>query len=384
MLHWLGEKFIAPLSPHTQRTAWGTLCAAMGIVLNALLFIFKFLAGTLSGSIAITADAFNNLSDGVSSAVTLAGFHWAEQKPDPHHPYGHGRIEYLSGLAVALLIVMMGVELAQQAISKIMHPVSTQFSPLVVLILVVSIAVKLYMWSYNKSLGYAMDSPAMAATATDSLSDALATTVVLAATIFGQYTTWNVDGWCGLAVALFVLYSGLMAGKDTIDPLLGSAPSPQLITQIHNIVLAREEILSVHDLMIHDYGPGRRVISLHAEVPAEGDFLALHEIIDQAEQDLLAQLQCVAIIHMDPIVTADGITQPTMQRVSTLMTTIDHRIHIHDFRMVAGNGATTKLIFDLVVPYDCTFTDEEVNQLAQEKILTLDPNYRAVILVERG
>lgn len=384
MMHWLGEKLIAPLEPQTQRTAWGILCAVMGIVLNGVLFAIKFIAGTVSGSIAITADAFNNLSDGVSSAVTLAGFHWAGQKPDPHHPYGHGRIEYLSGLAVALLIVMMGGELAQQAISKILNPVATQFSPLVVAILVVSIAVKLYMYSYNKSLGYALESPAMQATATDSLSDVLATTTVLVATVAGQYTTWNVDGWCGLAVAVFVLYSGLMAGKSTIDPLLGVAPSPQLITQIRNIVLAREEVLSIHDLMIHDYGPGRMMISLHAEVPAEGNFLQLHDVIDQIEEQLRKDLQCNAVIHMDPIVTTDGITQPTAQKVATLMKTIDHRLSIHDFRMVAGLEATTKLIFDLVVPFDCAYDDRDLESLVQTKVQTINQTYRAAIHIERG
>lgn len=384
MMDALAKQVLRNVPPEKQRTVYGMLCSAVGIGLNVILFVLKFFAGTMTGSIAITADAFNNISDAGSSAVTLAGFHWGSQKPDSDHPFGHGRAEYLSSLVVAFLVLTMGIELGQQSFLKILVPNPLYHSSLAIGILAVSIVVKLYMYRYNTVLGKRFNAPAMLATATDSLLDSITTTVVLIATLVGQYTQVTIDGWCGLAVAVFILYSGFQIGKDTIDPLLGKAPSPALVTNIHNLVLRHPEVLGVHDLMIHDYGPGRRIISLHAEVPAEGDFLSLHEIIDQAEQDLHQQLQCVAIIHMDPIVTADGITQPTAQRVSTLMTTIDHRIHIHDFRMVAGNGATTKLIFDLVVPYDCAFTDGEVNQLAQEKITTLNPDYRAVILVERG
>ena len=265
------------------RRAYGVLCGAVGICLNVLLFAGKFFAGLLSGSIAITADAFNNLSDAGSSFVTLLGFQLAGQKADAGHPFGHGRIEYLSGLVVSVLILLMGVELGKSSLDKILHPEAVEFSPLVVAILCASIAVKLYMFFYNRRLGKKLGSTAMEATALDSLSDSVATSAVLLATLVGHFTGLKIDGWCGLLVAAFILWSGISAAKETLDPLLGAPPTAELVERIRDLVLAHKTIIGIHDLIVHDYGPGRMMISLHAEVSASGDVLELHDEIDNVE-----------------------------------------------------------------------------------------------------
>ena len=333
------------------RKAYGMLCGAVGILLNVLLFSGKLLAGSLAGSVAITADAFNNLSDAGSSAITLLGFHLAGQKADAHHPFGHGRIEYLSGLGVAVLILLMGWELLQSSLSKILHPAPVAASPLVIAILCVSVGVKLYMAFYNWRLGRRLDSSAMRATATDSLCDSAATAAVLAATLAGHFTGKMVDGWAGLLVAAFILWSGVKAAKETIDPLLGTPPTREFVSRIRELVMAHSEIIGIHDLIVHDYGPGRVMISLHAEVPASQDVLALHDEIDNVERELREQLGCEAVIHMDPVVTDDGVTEETRRRVADLVRCIDDDITIHDFRMVSG-PTHTNVIFDAVVPYD--------------------------------
>ena len=365
------------------RKAYGILCGAVGIALNALLFLGKFFAGTLSGSIAITADAFNNLSDAGSSFVTLLGFQLAGQKPDASHPFGHGRIEYLSGLGVSMLILLMGFELAQSSVEKILHPSPVDFSPLVVVILCVSIAVKLYMSFYNRQLGKKLNSAAMLATAADSLSDSVATTAVLAATLVGHFTNLMIDGWVGILVALFILWSGFHAAKDTIDPLLGTPPTPEFVEEIRDLVLAHPAIIGVHDLIVHDYGPGRVMISLHAEVSASENVLDLHDEIDNVERELQEKLGCSAVIHMDPIVTDDGVTEETRIRVAALVHCIDDAISIHDFRMVAG-PTHTNVIFDAVVPFHFRLTDEEVESKIKSAVQALDGSYFAVVNVERS
>ena len=253
------------------RQAYGMLCGAVGIFLNLCLFTGKFLAGTFSNSIAITADAFNNLSDAGSSIITLIGFKMAGQKPDPSHPFGHGRIEYISGLLISVIILLMGLELVKSSISKILHPEILDFSPIIILVLVASILVKCYMFLYNRRLGRKLDSAAMLATATDSLSDTLATAAVLAATLISHFTDLAIDGWCGVLVGLFICFAGYHAAKDTISPLLGQAPEKEFVRQINDIVMAYENVIGIHDLIVHNYGPGRVLISLHAEVPADGE-----------------------------------------------------------------------------------------------------------------
>ena len=364
------------------RKAYGILCGAVGIGFNVLLFIGKFFAGTLAGSIAITADAFNNLSDAGSSFVTLLGFQMAGQKPDSEHPFGHGRIEYLSGLAVSMLILLMGVELAKSSLQKILHPEPVDSSPVVIAILCVSIAVKLYMFSYNRRLGRKLNSSAMEAISMDSLSDSAATLAVLIATLVGHFTGLMIDGWCGILVAAFILWSGFNAAKDTLDPLLGTPPTREFVTQLRDIVMAHKSILGIHDLIVHDYGPGRVMISVHAEVSASENVLELHDEIDNVEKELREKLGCEAVIHMDPIVTDDGITEETRQRVAALVHCIDDEINIHDFRMVVG-PTHTNVIFDAVVPFKFRLTDAEVREKIEAAVRALDGNYYAVVNVER-
>ena len=365
------------------RKAYGILCGAVGIFFNVLLFAGKFFAGTLSGSIAITADAFNNLSDAGSSVVTLLGFQLAGQKPDTHHPFGHGRMEYLSGLVVSMLILLMGVELGKSSLEKILHPEEVDFSPLIVGVLCVSIAVKLYMFLYNKRIGKKLGSTAMEATAMDSLSDCVATTAVLAATLVGHFTGLLIDGWCGILVACFILWSGIGAARDTLDPLLGTPPTAEFVGRIRDLVMAHKGIIGIHDLIVHDYGPGRVMISLHAEVSASENVLELHDEIDNVENELREKLGCEAVIHMDPIVTDDGITEETRERVADLIHCIDDDINIHDFRMVSG-PTHTNLIFDAVVPFGFRLSDEEVERKIKTAVRALDGNYYAVVKVERS
>lgn len=366
------------------RQAYGVLCGIVGIFLNVLLFAGKFLAGILSNSIAITADAFNNLSDAGSSFVTLVGFKLAGAKPDPEHPFGHGRMEYISGLVVSAAILLMAYELIKDSIDKIIHPEETQFSMLVMGILVVSIFVKLYMAYYNRKIGARIDSAAMKATATDSLSDACATTVVLIATLVGHYTRFYIDGWCGALVGVLILFAGVNAAKETLNPLLGQPPEEEFVEEIQRIVLAHEEICGIHDLIVHDYGPGRRMISLHAEVPAEGDILETHDVIDNVENELRAKLGCEATIHMDPIITKDEHVRELKETVTALVNDIDSVITMHDFRVVTG-PTHTNLIFDLLVPFRFRITDEELTLLVQEKVREhIGNNYYVVMKIDKA
>ncbi len=386
MIEFLARVFIRhrdTLSPSALRQAYGQLCGAVGIGLNLLLFAGKLFAGTISGSIAITADAFNNLSDAGSSLVTLLGFRLAGRKPDPEHPFGHGRMEYISGLAVAGLILLMGVELGKSSLKKILSPEEIVSSPLVLAILAVSVAVKLYMFYYNRSIGKKIKSAAMSATATDSLSDAVSTTAVLIATLVGQLTGLNIDGWVGLLVALFILFSAYKAAKETLSPLLGQTPDPEFVDRIEQIVLSYPEVLNIHDLIVHDYGPGRMMISLHAEVSADGDLLQLHDVIDNAEHRLKKELGCMAVIHMDPIITNDAHTDALRMAVAEKVKSIDPRLTIHDFRTVPGS-THTNLIFDVVVPYDVKLTADEVRRRIGALVKELDENYFAVVQVDNS
>ncbi len=372
------------------RQAYGVLCGAMGIFLNLLLFAGKFLAGLLSSSIAITADAFNNLSDAGSSIITLIGFRMAGQKPDPDHPFGHGRIEYISGLLVSIIILIMAFELIKSSIVKIIHPEELQYSPLIIWILLISILVKCYMFYYNRKISRKIHSAAMAATATDSLSDTVATSVVLIATLISHFSGLLVDGYCGVLVGLFICYAGISAARDTISPLLGQAPDPDFVQQIQNIVLSHEDILGIHDLIVHNYGPGRVFISLHAEVPADGDILTMHDMIDTIEHKLRDTLHCGAVIHMDPVCVNDQETMTLKEEVigclQEIAATISYpgplNISVHDFRLVQG-PTHTNVIFDVVVPYDIKLTDAELTGLITEKIQEQHPSYFTVIEVDK-
>lgn len=372
-----GENTTSP----AVRQAYGTLCGLMGILLNLLLFAGKLFAGAVSGSIAITADAFNNLSDAGSSIVTLLGFRLAGQRPDAAHPFGHGRIEYLSGLLVAALILLMGVELAKTSLDKILHPQPVTFSWLTVAILVGSILVKFYMSVYNRKIGTKISSAAMAATAADSLSDCMATSAVLLATLAGHFLHWQIDGWCGAVVALLIFYAGINAAKDTIQPLLGQPPAPELVAHIQETVMEHPPIRGIHDLVVHDYGPGRMMITLHAEVPCDGDLLTMHDTIDLAEQALRKRFHCEATIHMDPIAVDDAATKELKAQVHTLVSAMDPGFDIHDFRVVQG-PTHTNLIFDVAVTHEYRGDLHQLEQEIGQKIEALDGNYFAVVQAE--
>lgn len=364
------------------RQAYGVLCGGLGIALNLLLFAVKFLAGILSNSIAITADAFNNLADSGSSLLTLVGFKLAGQEPDLHHPFGHGRIEYLTGLLVSLLILLMGFELVKSSVAKIMSPEDTVLSITVLFILIVSILIKFYIFFYNRSIGAKIDSGAMQATATDSLSDMISTFVVLISTVLGHFTGIHFDGWCGLLVGLLILYAGFQSARDTISPLLGQPPQPEFVNKIEQLVLEDPDIIGIHDLIVHDYGPGRRMISLHAEVSASGDLLHLHDTIDNMERRLNQELNCQAVIHMDPVMNDDPETLQLKEAVLILLREIDPVLNLHDFRVVKG-PTHTNIIFDILAPYGLDIKDSHLIAVMREKIRDLDKNYYAVINVDK-
>ena len=364
------------------RRAYGTLCSVFGIFLNLLLFCGKYLAGTLSGSVAIIADAFNNLSDAGSSIITLLGFVIASKKPDLDHPFGHGRAEYLAGLLLSSLILLMGLELGKSSFDKILNPVEIQAGLLPALILLMSIAVKAYMCLYNRATARKISSAAMEATAMDSLSDTIATTVVLIAMGVSWLFNINIDGYAGLVVALFIIYTGYGAAKDTLSPLLGNAPDPELVKNIEDTVLSHPEVVGIHDLMIHDYGPARRYVSLHAEVNGSGNIFHLHDAVDMAEQELRERFNVFATIHMDPIESENSLVSLLRHAVSEKLKEITPDIKVHDFRMVPG-PTHTNLIFDAVVPADFKMEDEELAERIRSLVAETWKNHRAVVCIDR-
>lgn len=385
MITLLAKIFIKDTEDKSKlREAYGMLCGIVGVCLNIFLFVGKFLAGTFSNSIAITADAFNNLSDAGSSVVTLLGFKLAGAKPDTEHPFGHGRIEYISGLVVAAAILLMGYELIRDSIGKILHPEETEFTVVVAVILIASILVKLYMAYYNRSVGKKLDSTAMKAVATDSLSDTVATTVVLLASVFTYFTGIKIDGYCGLVVGFLVGYAGFDAARETLNPLLGQPPAREFVEKIDEIVMSHPEVCGMHDLIVHDYGPGRQMISLHAEVPSEGNILELHDVIDNIETELRRELGCEATIHMDPIATSDEHVSETKAAMVSLIKAIDEELSIHDFRMVTGESHMN-LIFDVLAPFNFRLTDEELlTEILQDVQEHFGENYYVVAKVDHS
>lgn len=385
MITFLASLFIKDSKNYKEpsvRQAYGVLSGAVGIGLNILLFFGKWIAGTISGSIAITADAFNNLSDAGSSIITLIGFRLSGQEPDPEHPFGHGRMEYISGLLVSVAILVMGFELIGSSIGKLRSPEPIESSALVFGILIASILVKLYMFFYNHSLSKKIESAAMKATSVDSLSDTVATTLVLIATLISKYTGLLLDGWFGILVGLFILYTGGSTLKETIDLLLGQPPKQEFIDEVKEIVLGHSMVHGVHDLIVHDYGPGRVMISLHAEVDVNGDIQDIHEQIDHIEHELQEKLHCSATIHMDPIVTDDKEVLAMKAKVEEMVHFLDESFSMHDFRMVKGS-TRTNLIFDVEVPRKTSYTDNEIVNWLKERIHELPGSkYFAVIQID--
>ena len=365
------------------RSAYGTLGGMVGIICNLLLFAGKFFAGIITGAISITADAFNNLSDAASSIITLIGFYIAGKPADEDHPFGHGRMEYVSGLIVSLAILLMGFELLKSSIEKIIHPENITFQIISVVILIVSILVKFWMAVFNKSIGNRIQSEAMNATATDSLNDCISTAAVLGGMLIFYFLGYNLDGVIGVLVACFVLWGGYGAIKDTLNPLLGELPDPQLVDNIEDMVMRHDMVIGVHDMIVQDYGPGRRIVSLHAEVPYTVDIMEAHDMIDHIEMRLMQEYQCEATIHMDPVVTDDEETTKTKEKIQTLIDQYDKTLSIHDFRMVTGK-THTNVIFDLVVPYGKKYDVKKILKDIRQKIREEMPGqYFAVIKVDR-
>lgn len=364
------------------RRAYGTTCSGAGIGFNVLLFAGKLIAGMLSGSVAIVSDAFNNLSDAGSSIISLVGFKLSNKKSDPQHPFGHGRLEYISGLCVSFLIILMGVELGKASIEKIIEPAQVKFSLLTAAILAASILVKLYMALYNSRVGKRLNAVTMKAMAKDSLSDAVATSVVLMSMIVAKLADIAIDGYCGVVVAAFILFTGITAARDTISPLLGQKPDSEFIEEVMRIVNAHKEIIGTHDLVVHDYGPGRLMITLHAEVDANMDILVAHDAVDNIENELREKLGCSAVVHMDPIVTDDVETNATREEIKRVVSNIDSRMTIHDFRMVPG-PTHTNVIFDVAVPFDIDMDDDELRKILGARIRDVDSKLNAVIEIDK-
>ena len=363
------------------REACGRAAGLVGLVCNILLFLGKILVGTLSGSVAITADAVNNLSDASSSLVTLIGFRLAAKPADDGHPFGHHRIEYLAGLLVAAMILLIGVELIKTSVGKILHPVSVDCTLAAVLVLAASILVKLWLAHFNRTLGNKLQSPALLATAADSLNDVVTTSAVLLCTILAGATGLQLDGYVGLLVALFILWSGIGIARDTIDPLLGEAPDETLVHSLAAEITAYPGILGIHDLIVHDYGPGRRFASAHAEVDSHMDILDAHELLDDIEHDVKAKLRVELVLHCDPIVTDDAEANALRAQILSFLEARDPRLSIHDFRMVRGTGHTN-VIFDLVVPFDLEPKAGEIKTSLEQALSADGKRYYAVITVD--
>ena len=367
------------------RSSYGVLCGGFGIFLNILLFIGKFLAGTLAKSVSITADAFNNLADAGSSIITLLGFRLARQKPDTKHPFGHGRIEYIAGLLVSAATILMGFELAKSSISKIISPEPIEFSVLTAAILVCSILVKLYMVFYNKSIGKKIKSATLGATSLDSCSDCIATSVVLVSSLIAHFFKINIDGYCGVLVAAFVIYSGIRALQETITPLLGQAPDREFIERIQKLIEEFPEITGIHDLIVHDYGPGRLMISLHAEMPVyeDSDIFAMHDIIDNAERLLSKELECLVTIHLDPTRSNDEKVAELKAKTVNVLHGISPELSLHDFRVVPG-PTHTNLIFDVVIPFDLKLKEDEITEKLNSAVSEWDDaKYYVVVSFDR-
>ena len=386
MVTFLSKLFIKDYKNYENsvvRGKYGLLCAVWGIVLNLLLFAAKMIAGVLSNSVSVLADAFNNLSDAGSSLVTLFGFKAASKKADSDHPFGHGRYEYIAGLVVSVLIVVMGVEFIKTSVGKIASGENdTHFTVMTGVILLASILVKVYVCIFNKSIGKKISSPALLATGTDALSDCVATFAIIVSAVISNVTDFAADGWCGLIVSFMIIVAGINAAKETINPLLGQMPSKEFVEKVSSLLLSHEEIVGIHDLIVHDYAPGHIMISVHAEISDKSDLIEAHELIDNVEREIAEKLDCEAVIHMDPISTDDERVHEVKQKVCEVLLAIHEDVTIHDFRMVDGN-TLTNLIFDIVVPFDVKMERDEIKKEADRLVKTIDKKYNAVVDVDR-
>lgn len=363
------------------RKSYGILSGTVGIVLNIVLCIGKFIVGALSNSIAITADAFNNLSDAGSSVVTLFGFKLSSKKPDKDHPFGHGRYEYISALIVSFIVLIMGFELITSSVDKIRNPEDVTFSIPTLTVLLLSIGGKIWLALFNRKLGKKIDSPALSAVVTDSIGDTVATTASLLSIVITHFTTINIDGYIGIIVACFVLYAGYGILKDTISPLLGEPPDKEIVNQLVEYITSYDDVMGIHDLVLHNYGANSIFGTVHVEVSIDSDIVQIHDTIDCIEQEVFERLGIHLVIHLDPLVFNDEKVNGLRSMVVGIVTDIDERLKIHDFRVVDG-PTHTNMIFDLVVPYDFRYTNSEITEIVKSRVSEIDSSYYVVMLVE--
>lgn len=383
ILKWLERRIGGDVKDERVRSRYGKAASGVGIGSNVLLFGFKLLAGILSGSVAITADAVNNLADASTSIVSLLGFKLAEKPADEEHPYGHGRMEYLSGLTVAVMVLVIGVELMKGSVEKILAPTPVEMSGVTLVVLVGSIAVKLWLSRFNRAIGKKIDSKTLIATADDSRNDVISTSAVLLAMLIGHFTNLTVDGFMGAAVAAFILVSGVGLIRDTVDPMLGSMPSEEQVEAIREKLMSYPGVLGTHDLMLHDYGPGRQFASVHLEMDAKEDPLDSHDLIDNIERDFMRQDKLHLVIHYDPIVVDDPRVGVMRAMLMEIVREIHPQMTIHDLRIVPGN-THVNVVFDCVMPYGLKMTEREIKAHICHRVNAEYPNYYCVITLENS
>lgn len=365
------------------RIRYALFAGVIGIISNAFLFVIKLAVGIIFQSIAVTADAVNNLTDAGSSVITLVGFKISSKPADEEHPYGHARVEYVTGFVISVVIILLGVELIKTSSQKILNPNPINFSYLTVIVLIISILVKLWQGTFNKDLGRRINSATLAATGQDSMNDVISTTSVLAATIFTRLTNIQIDGYMGVAVALFIIYSGIQLVFETLNPLLGLAPDSELVAEVEKEILSYEGVLGIHDLMVHSYGPGKLFASVHVEVAAEGDLLQSHDLIDNIERDISNKFNLNLVIHMDPLATNDEGVNELRRQVTEIISVINPKLSMHDFRVVYG-PTHSNLIFDVVAPIKCKVSDKELRELIDKEIKKIDLTFNSVITIDRN
>jgi cation diffusion facilitator family transporter len=366
------------------RNSYGVFGGIVGISVNVLLFIIKFSVGLIVSSIAVMADAFNNLSDAASSLITILGFKLSSKPADREHPFGHGRIEYLSALIVAFMVMLVGVQFIKSSFERIVNPAPVTFDLIPFILLFVSIFLKVVLSRFNKFVGEKIDSSALKAASVDALGDVFTSTCVVISFAAANFTSFPVDGYIGMAVALFIVYSGFSLVKDTISPLLGEAPDPELVNSIKEMVLTYDNILGTHDLIIHNYGPGKCMASIHAEIPSDISVVTIHEIIDKAEREISTALKIYLVIHIDPICVIEGEVKEAYDEILSIINNYDYVESIHDFRVV-GEGEVKNLIFDIVIepPKDFNVTDDELIQKISDGVKKYHPSYNCIITIDK-
>ena len=364
------------------RRKYGLFSGISGIVLNFILFVIKIIAGIISSSLGIIADAINNLSDAGSSLITLIGFKLSGKPADHDHPFGHGRFEYISAMLVSVAIILMGFETGKSSIEKIINPKNIFVTRATVIILILSITIKAFMYLLNKCIGKKISSTPIMATAKDSLSDCIATSVILACVLISHYTYINIDGYAGLMVSIFILYTGISTMRESISPLLGHPPDKKLVEDIENTIMSHDMVVGIHDMIIHNYGPTRFMMSVHVEVESDNDIFKIHDTIDIIEREIKQKYGCETVIHMDPIETNNEIIQDAKDKITEILCNIDKNLSMHDFRMMSGK-THTNLIFDVVVPYSFKMESKDLINKIQNEVFKIDKTFYVIITIDK-